>query len=68
MHDSYHIHYRNINELEGTSGDGVYEVIGEQKPTYEVKELPHSDDGEGFNLNECAAYMSVSTPHGRSRN
>ncbi len=56
MHDSYHIHYRNINELEGTSGDGVYEVIGEQQPTnYEVKVYvqciilsPHHIEGPGI--------------------
>ncbi len=29
-------------------------------------EAPHSEDGDGFHLNKCAAYESVSTPHERN--
>ncbi len=63
--------HRNITtsyELEGTSTGGVYDVINDYEVVAEVKinkmETPYSD---GFNFNKCAAYESVSTPHGRNR-
>ncbi len=47
-----------------------YDVINNYEVVAEVKinkiEAPHSDDGDGFNLNKCAAYESVSTPHARN--
>ncbi len=62
-------HRRNITasyELEGTSTGGVYDVINDYEIVAEVKrikKMPHSDDGDGFNLDKCAAYESVSTSH-----
>ncbi len=41
-----------------------YEVVAEVNVN--KMEAPHSDDGDGFNLNKCAAYKCVSTPHGRN--
>ncbi len=65
--------HRNITtsyELEGTSTGGVYDVIDDYEVVAEAKvnkmEAPHSDDGDGFNLNKCAAYESVSPPHERN--
>ncbi len=69
----YYYNHSNITtsyELEGTSTGGVYDVIDDYEVVAEVKinkmEAPHSDDGDGFNINKCAAYESVSTPHGRN--
>ncbi len=69
----YNYNHRNITasyELEGTSTGGVYDVINDYEVVAEVKinkmEAPHSDDGDGFNLDKCAAYESVATSHGRN--
>ena len=51
--------HRNITasyELEGTSTGCVYDVINDYEVVAEVKinkmEAPHSDDGDGFNINK----------------
>ena len=67
--DCNHRNTTTSYELEGTSTGGVYDVIDDYEVVADSEvnkmELPHSDDGESFNLNKCAAYESVSTPHGR---
>ncbi len=42
-----------------------YEVVAEMMTGMKL-EAPHSEDGDGFHLNKCAAYESVSTPHERN--
>ncbi len=59
---AYHSAHYHAYELEGTSTGGVYDVINDYEIVAEVKrinkmEAPNSDDGDGFNLNKCAAYV-----------